>query len=139
VLANTRFGRNVFAIGGNPEASRLAGIRTNRTLMWVYLLSGLFAGIAGIFIASQLAVSAPRAAVGLELTAIAAVVLGGTSLSGGKGTLLGTLLGVLILRVLDNGLVLMNVSSFYQEVASGAVLLLAVGFDQLRQRLGERA
>ncbi|MBK8050209.1 MAG: ABC transporter permease, partial [Anaerolineales bacterium] len=137
VLANTRFGRNIFAIGGNAEASRLAGIRINRTLTWVYVLSGLFAGVAGILIASQLA-SAPRAAVGLELTAIAAVVLGGTSLSGGKGTLLGTILGVLILRILDNGLVLLNVSSFYQEVASGMVLLLAVGFDQLRQRIGER-
>lgn len=138
VFANTRFGRNIFAIGGNAEASRLAGIRINRTLTWVYVLSGLFAGVAGILIASQLALSAPRAAVGLELTAIAAVVLGGTSLSGGKGTLLGTILGVLILRILDNGLVLLNVSSFYQEVASGVVLLLAVGFDQLRQRIGER-
>jgi len=139
VVANTRFGRNVFAIGGNAEAARLAGIPSNRTLLWVYVLSGLFAGIAGILIASQLALSAPRAAVGLELTAIAAVVLGGTSLAGGKGTLLGTILGVLILRILDNGLVLLNVSSFYQEVASGLVLLLAVGFDQLRQRIGERS
>ncbi len=138
VLSNTRFGRNVYAMGGNPEACRLAGINGNRTLMWVYLLSGLFAGVAGIFTASQLALSAPRAAVGLELTAIAAVVLGGTSLSGGKGTLVGTLFGVLILRVLANGLVLLNVSSFYQDVASGLVLLLAVGFDQVRQRIGER-
>jgi ribose transport system permease protein len=138
LLSHTRFGRNVFAIGGNAEASRLAGIPINRTLMWVYILSGLFAAFAGIIIAAQLALSAPRAAVGLELTAIAAVVLGGTSLSGGKGTLFGTLLGVLILRVLDNGLVLLNVSSFYQDVASGVVLLLAVGFDQVRQRLGDR-
>jgi ribose transport system permease protein len=139
VFSQTRFGRNIFAIGGNAEASRLAGIRINRTLLWVYLISGVVAGCAGILIASQLALSAPRAAVGLELTAIAAVVLGGTSLSGGKGTLLGTILGVLILRILDNGLVLLNVSSFYQEVASGAVLLLAVGFDQLRTRLGDRS
>ena len=138
VLSQTRFGRDIFAIGGNAEASRLAGIRINRTLLWVYLISGITAGCAGILIASQLALSAPRAAMGLELTAIAAVVLGGTSLSGGKGTLLGTILGVLILRILDNGLVLLNVSSFYQEVASGLVLLLAVGFDQLRTRLGER-
>lgn len=139
ILAQTRFGRDIFAIGGNAEASRLAGIRINRTLLWVYLISGVVAGCAGILIASQLALSAPRAAVGLELTAIAAVVLGGTSLSGGKGTLLGTILGVLILRILDNGLVLLNVSSFYQEVASGAVLLLAVGFDQVRTRLGDRS
>jgi ribose transport system permease protein len=138
VLSNTHFGRTVYALGGNPEACRLAGINGNRTLMWVYLLSGLFAGVAGLFIASQLALSAPRAAVGLELTAIAAVVLGGTSLSGGKGTLVGTFFGVLILRVLANGLVLLNISSFYQDVASGLVLLLAVGFDQIRQRIGER-
>ncbi|MBW7881749.1 MAG: ABC transporter permease [Caldilineaceae bacterium] len=139
LLTNTKAGRNIMAIGGNAEASRLAGIPINRTLMMVYVLSGLFAGISGILIASQLALSAPRAAMGMELTAIAAVVLGGTSLSGGKGTLVGTLLGVLILRILDNGLVLMNVSSFYQEVASGGVLLLAVGFDQVRLRIGERA
>lgn len=139
LLSHTRFGRNVYAIGGNAEASRLAGISINRTLIWVYILSGLFAAFAGIIIAAQLALSAPRAAVGLELTAIAAVVLGGTSLAGGKGTLLGTLLGVLILRILDNGLVLLNISSFYQDVASGVVLLLAVGFDQVRQRLGERS
>lgn len=138
LLAHTPFGRNAFAIGGNAEASRLAGIPIKRTLTWVYVLSGLFAAFAGILIAAQLALSAPRAAVGLELTAIAAVVLGGTSLSGGKGTLFGTLLGVLILRVLDNGLILLNVSSFYQDVASGIVLLLAVGFDQVRQRLGDR-
>jgi ribose transport system permease protein len=87
-------------------------------------------------LASQLAASTPQAATGLEFTVIAAVILGGTSLSGGKGTLIGTLIGVFILRTLDNGLILTNVSSYYQEVARGLVLLLAVGFDQLRIRLG---
>ncbi|HSM59072.1 MAG TPA: ABC transporter permease [Candidatus Sulfomarinibacteraceae bacterium] len=139
ILRHTHFGRRIYAIGGSPEASRLSGIAINRTLMSVYLISGLLAGAGGLLIASQLASSAPRAAIGLELTVIAAVVLGGTGLSGGKGSLLGTLVGVLILRILDNGLILMNVSSFYQQVASGAVLLLAVGFDQLRTRLEERA
>lgn len=139
VMAHTRFGRDILAIGGNPEAARLAGIRARRRLMTVYILSGLAAGFAGILVASQLAVTTPRSTTGLELTAISAVVLGGTSLSGGKGTLVGTLIGVLILRILDNGLVLMNVSSFYQEVASGVVLVLAVTLDQLRIRLGSRS
>jgi ribose transport system permease protein len=138
LLRSTHFGRSIFAIGGSPEAARLGGISINRNLLLVYTISGLLAALVGILISSQLAQSAPRAAVGLELSAIAAVVLGGTSLSGGKGSLLGTLLGVLLLRILDNGLILLNVSSFYQEVASGLVLLLAVGFDQLRIRLGDR-
>ncbi len=130
-------GRNLYAIGGSNIASRLAGIPTRRNLFIVFTLSGLLAAVGGIIITAQLASSPPRAALGLELTVIAAVVLGGTSLAGGKGALGGTLLGVLILRVLGNGLVLMNVSSFYQQVASGVVLLLAVGFDQLRLRVGE--
>jgi ribose transport system permease protein len=138
VLRTTQFGRAIYAVGGSVEASRLAGIPITKVLMAVYIICGLLSGFGGILTASQLALSAPRAAVGLELSVIAAVVLGGTSLSGGKGTLLGTLLGVLILRILDNGLVLLNVSSFYQEIASGAVLLLAVGFDQLRTRRGRR-
>jgi ribose/xylose/arabinose/galactoside ABC-type transport system permease subunit len=132
ILRSTRFGRNLYAIGGSPEMSRLAGISVNRHLLMVYTLAAFLAGLAGIIIASQLASSAPRAAVGLEFTVITAVVLGGTSLAGGKGTLLGTLVGVIMLRVLDNGLVLMEVSSFYQEVARGLVLLLAVSFDQIR-------
>jgi ribose transport system permease protein len=135
VMHYTQFGRNLYAIGGSAEASRLAGIAVRRHLLIVYTLSGFLAGLAGIVIASQLASSAPRAAVGLEFTVIAAVVLGGTSLSGGKGTLIGTLVGVFILRVLDNGLVQTRVSSFYQDVVSGSVLLLAVGFDQIRQKL----
>lgn len=136
ILRSTHFGRNLYAIGGSPEMSRLAGITVDRHLLIVYTLCSFLAGLAGIIQSSQLASSAPRAAVGLEFAVITAVVLGGTSLAGGKGTLIGTLVGVLMLRVLDNGLVLMNVSSFYQEVARGLVLLLAVSFDQLRQGFG---
>ena len=132
VLRSTPFGRNLYAIGGSPEKSRLAGIDVNRHLLIAYTVCSFLAALAGIVIASQLATSAPRAATGLEFTVITAVVLGGTSLAGGKGTLVGTLVGVIILRVLDNGLVLMGVSSFYQEVARGVVLLVAVSFDQVR-------
>jgi ribose transport system permease protein len=135
VMHFTNFGRNLYAIGGSADASRLAGIPVRRHLLIVYTLSAFLAGLGGIIIASQLASSAPRAATGLEFTVIAAVVLGGTSLSGGKGSLIGTLVGVFILRVLDNGLVQTRVSSFYQDVISGAVLLLAVGFDQIRLKL----
>lgn len=135
ILRSSVFGRNLYAIGGSPEKSRLAGINVNRQLLIVYTVCSFLAALAGIIIASQLASSAPRAATGLEFTVITAVVLGGTSLAGGKGSLIGTLVGVIILRVLDNGLVLMEVSSFYQEVARGLVLLLAVSFDQIRLRL----
>ena len=136
VLRSMPFGRNLYAIGGNVMASRLAGIRVNAYTLTVYVLCGLFAALGGIILASQLAAGTPQAATGLEFTVIAAVILGGTSLSGGKGSLLGTLLGVLILRTLDNGLILTGVSSYFQEVARGVVLLLTVGLDQLRQRFG---
>jgi ribose transport system permease protein len=138
VLRRMPFGRDLYAIGGNPMASRLAGIATRRNLMIVFIISGILAGLGGLVQASQLAAGAPQAAVGLEFTVIAAVVLGGTSLSGGKGTLVGTLIGVIILRTLDNGLILTGVSSYYQIVARGAVLILAVGFDQLRTRWAAR-
>lgn len=138
MLRRTPFGRDMYAIGGNAMASRLAGIPTRRYLLIVFILSGILAGVGGLVQASQLAAGAPQAATGLEFTVIAAVVLGGTSLSGGKGTLIGSLIGVFIMRTLDNGLILTGVSSYYQEVARGAVLILAVGFDQLRNRWGAR-
>jgi ribose transport system permease protein len=138
IINHTPFGRNLYAIGGSREASRLSGIRVNTHLLIVFVVAGLLASLGGIINISQLASSAPRSAVGLEFTVIAAVVLGGTSLSGGKGSLIGTLIGVIILRILDNGLTLLEVSSFWQDVARGAVLLLAVSFDQIRQRLSLR-
>ncbi len=138
VMKSTVWGRSVYAVGGNALASRLSGLPVQRLQLSVYILSGLSAALGGIFLASQLGAGAPAAAAGIELSVIAAVILGGTSLSGGKGTIAGTLLGVLILGTLNNGLTLLSVSSYYQEVARGVVLLLAVGLDQLRLRLGKR-
>ena len=137
VMKSSVWGRSIYAVGGNALASRLSGLPVPRLQMSVYVLSGLSAALGGVFLASQLGAGAPAAAQGIELSVIAAVILGGTSLSGGKGTIVGTLLGVLILGTLNNGLTLLNVSSYYQEVARGVVLLLAVGLDQLRLRLGK--
>jgi ribose transport system permease protein len=138
ILGQTNAGRSIYAVGGNPVASRLAGIPVNAYLLAAYTLSGVFAALGGLVLASQLAAGTPQAAAGLEFKVISAVILGGTSLAGGKGTLFGTLMGVFILRTLDSGLILTGVSSYWQEFARGAVLLLAVGFDQLRLRLGRR-
>jgi ribose transport system permease protein len=132
VLRYTRFGRNLFAIGGSPEAARLAGINIKRHLLIAYGLCGLLSALSGLISASQLAAGRPQAAFGLEFAVIAAVVLGGTTLAGGKGTLLGTLIGVILLRTLENGLIQVNVSAFWQDVARGVVLLLTVGIDQIR-------
>lgn len=134
VLRYTHFGRNLFAIGGSAEAARLAGINIKLNLLIAYGLCGLLSALSGLVSASQLAAGRPQAAFGLEFAVVAAVVLGGTTLAGGKGTLLGTLIGVVLLRTLDNGLIQLNVSSFWQDVARGAVLLLTVGVDQIRIR-----
>ena len=132
VLRNSQFGRNLYAIGGSPEAARLAGININMHLVIAYVLCALLSSLSGLISSAQLAAGRPEAATGLEFTVIAAVVLGGTSLTGGKGTLIGTLIGVVLLRTLDNGLIQLSVSSFFQDVARGVVLLLTVGIDQLR-------
>jgi ribose transport system permease protein len=138
VLAQTKFGRFVYAAGGNAEASRLIGVPVARTLMQLYIFSGVVGAFAGLILAAMLGASAPDAAGQHLLTIIAAVVLGGTSLFGGRGSVWGTALAVLILGTLDNGLTLMDVSSFWQNVARGIVLLLAVSVDQIRtQALGD--
>ena len=134
VLARTRFGRFVYAAGSNPEASRLVGVPVERTLMTLYTLSGISGAASGLILAAMLYAAAPDAAGQHLLTVIAAVILGGTSLFGGRGTIWGTLLAVLLLGTLNNGLTLMDVSSFWQDVTRGAVLLLAVGLDQIRTR-----
>lgn len=130
VLKHTRFGRYVYAIGGNEEASRLSGVRVNRVKTAVYAISGLTSAVAGIILTSRLSSAQPTAGAGYELDAIAAVVLGGTSLAGGIGTVFGTLTGALIIGVLNNALNLMNVSSYYQMIAKGAVILIAVLMDR---------
>lgn len=130
----TVFGRSLYAIGANPVAARLVGLRTGRVLTMTFVLSGASVALAGLILTSQLSAASPVAATGLELTVVTAVVLGGASLQGGRGTILGTVLGLVIIGVLNNGLVLLNVNSFWQDVARGTLLILAVSFDQLRQR-----
>lgn len=130
VLAHTPFGRFLYAVGSNEEAARFAGIAVGRVKLWAYTLGGLAAALAGAILTGRLNSAQPTAGGGFELDAIAAVVLGGTSLSGGQGGVLGTVVGALIIGILDNGLNLLNVSSFYQQVAKGAVILLAVLIDR---------
>ena len=131
----TVFGRSMYAIGANPAAARLNGIRSKRVIWIGFVLSGLCIAIGGLILASQLGAASPQAATGLELSVVTAVILGGASLAGGRGTIGGTMLGLLIIGTLNNGLVLLNVSSFWQTVAQGALLIFAVSFDQLRIRL----
>jgi ribose transport system permease protein len=131
----TVFGRSMYAIGANPVAARLNGIRSKRVIFAGFVLSGLCVAIGGLILASQLGAASPQAATGLELSVVTAVILGGASLAGGRGAITGTMLGLLIIGTLNNGLILLNVSSFWQGVAQGALLIFAVSFDQLRIRL----
>lgn len=131
-LSRTLAGRYVYSIGGNPVACRLAGINVDRWRVIFYVLGGLFAGFGGFLFSSLIGAAMGNAAVGAELNIIAAVILGGASLTGGEGAITGTLLGVLILGTLTNGLIMLNVSSFWQMVAQGLVLLTAVLIDALR-------
>ncbi len=134
ILRNTKFGRRVYAIGGNSKASYLSGVNVKNTVISVFTLAGLTAGIGGILMAAQTGSGLPSAGQGMEMEVIAAAVLGGTSLSGGKGNLVGTLIGVMMMATLGNGMVLMNVPAFYQQIAKGVVLLIAVFMDSLRSR-----
>ncbi|GAA4838249.1 ABC transporter permease/substrate-binding protein [Saccharopolyspora rosea] len=134
VLRRTYAGRAMYAIGGNAEAARLSGIKVTRQRLLIYALSGLFAAVAGVLLTARLASAQPEAGTGYELDAIAAVVIGGASLSGGVGSALGTFVGALVLAVLRNGLNLLDVSAFWQQVAIGAVIAAAVLFDAMRQR-----
>ncbi len=134
VLSRTVLGAEIYAVGGNREAARLAGIPVNRTLAIVYIISGALAGLGGVVLAGRLDSAQPIAAVGLELNAIAAVVIGGASLFGGKGSMLGTLLGVLIIGLINNGLTLKNVQPFWVQFIQGAVIFGAVLIDSLNQK-----
>jgi len=126
----TRLGRYIYAIGGNESAAKLSGINVNKIKIAVYTIAGALAAVGGIIVTSRLDSAQPNAGVTYELDAIAAVVIGGTSLSGGRGSILGTVLGAVIIGVLNNGLVLLNVSPFWQQVVKGAVILLAVIIDK---------
>jgi ribose transport system permease protein len=134
VLRQTVLGVQIYAVGGNERAARLTGIKVNRVLLFVYGLSGLLAGLAGIMSASRLYSATGTLGQGYELDAIAAVILGGTSFTGGIGTIGGTLLGALIIAVLNNGLTLLNMSYFWQLVVKGLVIIVAVIIDRLRRR-----
>ncbi len=131
-------GRHIFAVGGNERASRMSGIRVNRVKMFVYMFSGFCAAIVGLVISSELMASHPATGTNLELNAIAAAVLGGTSMSGGRGTIGGTIIGAFVIGILSDGLVMMGVSSFWQMVIKGLVIIVAVVVDQAQRRLQQR-
>ncbi|RMB85976.1 ABC transporter permease subunit [Streptomyces shenzhenensis] len=133
-LERTRYGKHVYAVGGNGEAARLAGINVRRVTTSVYAIAGACAGLAGVIFAARVVSAQPTAGTGYELDAIAAVVLGGTSLMGGRGRLIGTLIGSVILGVLSTGLILMNVQFFTQLLIKGVVIILAVAIDSLKRR-----
>jgi len=134
ISTRTPFGRQVYAVGGNERAALLAGVRVARVRLWVYVISGFTAALVGLIIASQLGAAHPATGETFELNAIAAVVLGGTSLMGGRGTIGGTLIGAFVIGVLADGLVLLGVSEFWQMVIKGLVIVLAVILDQVQKR-----
>ena len=134
VTRKTRFGRHLYAVGGNERAALLTGLNVNRIKLAVYTLGGGLAGVAGLIVTARLDSAQPNAGLGYELDSIAAVVIGGTSLSGGRGSILGTVLGCLIIGVLNNGLFLLNVSPFWQQVVKGFVILAAVAIDRMNPR-----
>lgn len=134
ITKKTRFGRYIYAIGGNESAARLSGIKINKVKIAVYAIAGALAAIGGIIVTSRLDSAQPNAGITYELDAIAAVVIGGTSLSGGKGSIWGTVLGAIIIGVLNNGLVLLDVSPFWQQVVKGLVILVAVIIDKANSK-----
>ncbi len=138
VATKTPFGRHVYAIGGNERAARLAGIRVTQVKLATYVFSAFCAALVGLIIAAQLEAAHPATGESFELNAIAAVVLGGTSLMGGRGSVTGSLIGAFVIGVLADGLVMLGVSEFWQIVIKGVVIVLAVGLDQLQTRLQAR-
>lgn len=132
LLHKTAFGKSVYAIGGNEKAAYISGVKLNKVKIIIYSISGMMASISGLIITSRLSSAQPTAGASYEMDAIAAVVLGGTSLSGGKGRILGTLIGALIIGVLNNGLNIIGVSAFWQQVVKGIVILIAVLIDRFK-------
>jgi ribose transport system permease protein len=131
VSRRTTLGRYIYAVGGSQRAAALSGVNVNRIKLWVYVLGGGLASVAGLIVTARLDAADPKAGLGYELDSIAAVVIGGTSLSGGRGSILGTVLGCLIIGVLNNGLFLLDVSPFWQQVVKGFVIIAAVAADKL--------
>ncbi len=134
VLERTKFGRHIYAIGGNRDAARLSGVKVKVVEMIVYMFSGLFAGLGSVLLTARLNYATPVAGTGYELDTIAAVVIGGTALSGGQGRIIGTLVGALMLGILRNGLTIVNVSSFFQQIIIGSVIIIAVFADKLNEK-----
>ncbi|MEW2508043.1 ABC transporter permease [Amycolatopsis sp. NPDC047767] len=134
VLSRTTLGHQIYAVGGNRQAARLSGIPDKRVLFYAYLIAGACAGLAALVLVGRLGAATPTAGTGLELQVIAAVVIGGTSLFGGKGSMVGTLIGVLLIGVINNGLTLLNVSPFWVQFIQGALILVAVLLDAFNQR-----
>lgn len=134
ILNKTSLGRKIYAVGGNEKASYISGINIDKVKIWVYVISSLMAVLSGLVLTSRLNSAQPTAGAAYEMDAIAAVVLGGTSMTGGSGSLTGTLIGILILGVLNNGLNLLGVSSFYQQIVKGIVILIAVLIDRKRNK-----
>lgn len=130
ILHKTTFGRKTYSVGGNETAAYIAGINSNKVKIWIYGISGMVSALAGLILTSRLNSAQPTAGASYEMDAIAAVVIGGTSMSGGKGRLVGTLIGALIIGTLNNGLNLLGVSSFYQQIVQGFVILIAVLLDR---------
>ena len=138
IISRTALGRSFFAVGGNERAARMSGIRVDRVKMFVYMFSGFCAGIVGLVISSELMAAHPATGTNLELNAIAAAVLGGTSMSGGRGTIGGTIIGAFVIGILSDGLVMMGVSSFWQMVIKGLVIIVAVVVDQAQRKMQQR-
>jgi ribose/xylose/arabinose/galactoside ABC-type transport system permease subunit len=130
LLSRTVFGRHVYATGGNKTAAELSGIVTGKVIVWVYTLAGLLSGLAGIVLSSRVMSGSPSTGQGYELDAIAAVVIGGTRLTGGVGTIFGTIIGALIIGVMNNGLDLLNVSSYWQQIVKGIIIVVAVVLER---------
>jgi ribose/xylose/arabinose/galactoside ABC-type transport system permease subunit len=134
ILRYSKYGRHIYAVGGNKEAARLSGLNVDRLILSVYVITGFFAGLSGFLLSSRLNSAEQVAGVGYELTVIAGVVIGGTSLFGGEGSIFGTVVGIVLIGVLANGLTLMNVSSYYQQIIVGLIIVFAVFFDQIVKR-----
>jgi inositol transport system permease protein len=134
LLNNTRFGRHIYALGGNEQAARISGINISRVKIGVYTIAGLLAGLSGLVLSSRIGSGQPGLGLGYELDAIASAVIGGTSLSGGIGTIWGTIVGALIIGVLNNGLDLLNVSAYWQTIVKGSIIVIAVIIDERKNR-----